>query len=84
MSRSFQTKGICAKTINFNVENGKVKDVEFVGGCPGNHAGIESLVEGMEVDDVIKRLRGITCGHRESSCPDQLAVALEEYKAENK
>lgn len=83
MACTFKTKGICARTINFDVEDGKLKDVEFIGGCEGNHLGIESLVDGMNVDDVIKKLKGITCGPRSSSCPDQLAVALEEYKAGN-
>jgi uncharacterized protein (TIGR03905 family) len=80
MAYSFKPKGVCARQINFDVDDGKVKDVTFIGGCDGNHIGIESLVEGMNIDDVIKKLRGIKCGHKSTSCPDQLAVALEEYK----
>ena len=80
---TFKPSGICAMAINYEVEDGKVKNVKFLGGCPGNHKGIESLVEGMDIDFVIDRLSGITCGHRSSTCPDQLAKALKEYKAEN-
>lgn len=77
---SFKPKGICAKEILFEMDGDKVKDVKFVGGCEGNHVGIEMLVKGMEMDDVIKKLDGITCGPRKSSCPDQLACALRKYK----
>lgn len=77
----FKTKGICAAAIDFDVVDNKVKDVVFHGGCPGNHLGISALVEGMEVDEVIKRLSGVDCGGRGTSCPDQLAKALEAYKA---
>jgi len=83
MAYIFKPKGICARQISFDVENGKLKNVAYVGGCEGNHSGIESLVDGMDVDEVIKRLKGIKCGPRATSCPDQLAAALEKYKAEN-
>ena len=76
----FTTSGICAKQINFNVVNNKLKDVSFVAGCNGNLKALSSLVEGMEIEDVIKKLRGIACGSRETSCADQLVVALEEWK----
>ena len=76
----YSTKGVCAKEINFDIENDRVKNVIFTGGCDGNHKGLCSLVEGMSVDDVITRLEGINCGMRSSSCPDQLAQALKEYK----
>ena len=76
----YKTKGICAFEINYDVEDGKVKNVVFKGGCDGNHKGICSLVDGMPVDDVINRLEGIHCGMRSSSCPDQLAQALKQYK----
>ncbi|MCI8342520.1 MAG: TIGR03905 family TSCPD domain-containing protein [Firmicutes bacterium] len=81
MGVSFKPTGICAREINFDVRDGKVRDVEFVGGCDGNQTGIESLVDGMDIDDVIKKLRGIKCGQKCSSCPDQLAEALEKFKA---
>ena len=84
MAYSYKTRGICASQINFDVQDGKVKDVKFFGGCTGNHIGIEHLVEGMNIDDVIEKLKGVTCGPRSSSCPDQLACALEEYKKMNK
>ena len=58
----------------------EVKEVQFIGGCPGNHLGIAAPVKGMKITDVINRLEGITCGPRSSSCPDQLACALKEYQ----
>lgn len=76
----YKAKNICASAIDFDVEDNKVKNVVFYGGCPGNHLGIASLVEGQDIDDVISRLEGIHCGPRSSSCPDQLACALKEYK----
>lgn len=78
MKYSFKTKGTCSREIHFEVEDGIVKNVEFIGGCNGNLKGIGSLVEGMEVEDVIERLEGITCGFKPTSCPDQLAKALKE------
>lgn len=76
----FKTKGTCSTEIDFEVEDNKVKSVSFVGGCNGNLKGISSLVEGMSVDDVISKLEGTTCGFKSTSCPDQLAKALKEYK----
>jgi uncharacterized protein (TIGR03905 family) len=77
----FTPKGICAVAIDFEVEDGKVKDVKFTGGCDGNHKGLNALIKGMDVDEAIERLSGITCGPRATSCPDQLAQALKEYKS---
>lgn len=74
----FKTSGVCAKDISFEIENGSVKEVKFNGGCSGNTAGLSSLLQGMEVEDVIKRLEGLDCGGRGTSCPDQLAKALKE------
>ena len=68
--------------INFEVNNDIVESVSFTGGCNGNLQGISSLVCGMKVDDVIEKLKGIKCGFKDTSCPDQLARALEAYKAE--
>ena len=79
MKNSFRTSGTCARTINFEVEDNKVKNVEFVGGCAGNTNGISKLVENMDIDEVITRLKGIPCRNN-TSCPDQLAKALETYK----
>lgn len=79
MHYSFNTKGVCATKLEFDVEDGVVKNVSFLGGCDGNHKGLAALAEGMTPDDAAKRLKGISCGMRKSSCPDQLAVALEEF-----
>ena len=72
----FKTSGTCSQRILFDVENGKVKNVQFIGGCNGNLKGIAALVEGMDVDAVIERVCGIRCGMKQTSCPDQLAQAL--------
>ena len=77
----YKTKGTCSQMIYFDLEDGKVKNVQFMGGCNGNLKGIGQLVEGMDVDDVIARLEGTTCGMKRTSCPDQLAKALKEAKS---
>jgi len=74
----YRPKGVCSQKITFDVEDGKVKNVKFLGGCNGNLQGIASLVEGMLVEEVIEKLEGIKCGYKDTSCPDQLAKALEE------
>ncbi|MGP1587131.1 MAG: TIGR03905 family TSCPD domain-containing protein [Treponemataceae bacterium] len=81
MKYTFKSRGTCAVEISFDLEkeaDGKaiVKDVNFVGGCSGNTKGIASLVEGMNAQDVIERCKGIKCGMRSTSCPDQLSRAL--------
>lgn len=81
MQYEYKTKGTCSQRIFFDVENGKVKNVQFVGGCNGNLKGIAALVEGMDVADVIARVEGIRCGMKSTSCPDQLAKALKEVNA---
>lgn len=68
--------GVCSRKIDFEVENGIVKNVKFLGGCSGNSQGVAALVKGMPVTEAIKRLEGIQCGARGTSCPDQLAKAL--------
>ena len=84
MKYLYDTAGsVCARSIEVEVENNIIKHVAFNGGCDGNHRGIISLVKGMEVDEVIKRLSGITCGMRPTSCPDQLACALKKIQMEN-
>lgn len=80
MQFEFKTKGTCSQRIFFTVEDGKVLSVEFMGGCNGNLQGISKLVAGMEVDEVIRRLEGIHCGAKPTSCPDQLASALKQAK----
>jgi uncharacterized protein (TIGR03905 family) len=76
---TYQTQGTCAKFINVEIEDNIIKNIEFIGGCDGNHKGICNLSIGLNVNDVIKNLKGITCGARSTSCPDQLAVCLEQY-----
>ena len=76
----YKTKGTCSPRILFDVVAGKVKNVQFIGGCNGNLKGIAALVEGMDVNDVIARVEGIHCGMKSTSCPDQLARALKEAK----
>ena len=81
MQYTYKTKGTCSQMINFEVEDGKVKNVQVFGGCNGNLKGIAALVEGMDIDDVIARVEGVKCGMKSTSCPDQLAQALKEAKA---
>ena len=78
MQYEYKTKGTCSQRILFDIEDGKVKNVQFIGGCNGNLKGIASLVEGMGVEEIIARLEGIRCGMKATSCPDQLAAALKE------
>ena len=72
----YKTKGTCSQRILFDIEDNKVKNVQFIGGCNGNLKGIAALVEGCDIDDVITRVQGIKCGMKATSCPDQLAQAL--------
>ena len=81
MQYEYKTKGTCSQRILFDVEEGKVKNVQFIGGCNGNLKGIAALVEGMNVEEVISRVEGIRCGMKSTSCPDQLAKALKEANA---
>ena len=74
---SYEPSGVCSAQITFEVDNGIVKNVQFTRGCNGNTQGISRLVEGMNIDDVIARLKGTNCNGRGTSCPDQLARALE-------
>lgn len=74
------TTGTCSREIFFDIENNKLKNVSFNGGCSGNLQGIGTLVEGMDVDEAISRLQGIRCGTKPTSCPDQLACALGQFK----
>ena len=79
MHLKYNTTGTCAVRIEFDVEDGVVKNIAFLGGCDGNHKGIAALVEGQKPEEVAKKLKGITCGRRTTSCPDQLALALEDF-----
>ena len=76
MKLSYKTSGVCARTITADIEDGKVYNLRFEGGCNGNTKGISALVEGMETEEVIRRLEGIRCGFKGTSCPDQLSKAL--------
>lgn len=78
---TYQTKGVCSRQIDMDIDNGIIVDAKFTGGCSGNTQGVAALVIGMTVEEAIKRLRGIKCGFKSTSCPDQLAVALEEHIA---
>ena len=75
---TYITRGTCSRKINFEIEDGKIKSCEFVGGCTGNTQGIAKLVIGMKVEDVIARTKGSQC-RAGTSCPDQLSRALQEY-----
>jgi uncharacterized protein (TIGR03905 family) len=79
----YQTNGVCARAINFDVVDNKITNVRFEGGCSGNTQGVAALVEGMDIDEAIKRMKNIKCGFKPTSCPDQLATALEQYKSAN-
>ena len=74
----FHPKGVCAKLIQFDLEDGKLHDVAFLGGCPGNLQAIPKLIEGADADKIARILRGNDCGGRGTSCADQLAIAIEE------
>ena len=78
MHYEYQTKGTCSSRILFDIEDGKLKNVEYIGGCNGNLQGISRLVVGMDAQEAIRRMRGIQCGFKPTSCPDQLATALEQ------
>lgn len=83
MKYTYKTKGTCSTQIDFEVENDTVHNVSFLGGCNGNLKAIGKLVEGEKVDTVISKLKGITCGFKQTSCTDQFAKALEEVKLKN-
>lgn len=80
MQYTYKTKGVCSQMISFELEDNKISNVQFFGGCNGNLKGIGALVEGMDIDDVIARVEGIKCGMKSTSCPDQLAQALKAAK----
>lgn len=80
----YTTQGTCTRKISFEIEDGKIHNVDFLGGCNGNLKGIAALVEGKPVEEVIQTLKGITCGPKPTSCPDQLATALQLYMSNQK
>lgn len=83
MKYSYKTHGTCSTKIDFEIEENKLHNVNFTGGCNGNLKAIAALTEGQDIDTVIKKLQGITCGFKKTSCGDQLAKALEEIKVKN-
>ena len=85
MDYTYKTKNTCSKTIKFNLNGNIINNVEFSGGCPGNLQAIPKLVEGLTVDEIESKLKGIVCGMRGTSCADQLAIAVREaFDKENK
>ena len=81
MNFTYRPRGVCARAFEFEVEDGVVQELKVFGGCNGNLKGISSLIRGMKVEDVIERLKGTDCGGKGTSCPDQIARALEEMQA---
>lgn len=75
-------EGVCSQRMIFNIENNIIKSLKIIGGCAGNTVGLSKMLEGQNIDEVIKRLKGIPCGYKGTSCPDQIARALEKYKKE--
>lgn len=82
MTYEYRTRGVCSAKITFDLTDGIVSDVRFMGGCNGNLKGIASLVDGMKAEDVIEKIKGTKCGFKNTSCPDQLAAALEQAMKE--
>ncbi len=80
MQFKYKTKGVCSNEMHFEIEDNIVKNLTVIGGCNGNLQGMSALVEGMDVDEVIRRLKGIRCGMKDTSCPDQFSRALEAAK----
>lgn len=81
-SYTYEPVGVCSKAITFSIEDGKIHDVKFYGGCPGNLLAISKLIEGADADKIISMLKGNDCGGRGTSCADQLAIALEQALAQ--
>ena len=80
MKITYGPKGVCSQLMDIEVEDGKIASVKITGGCSGNLQGISSLLKGMDVDEAISRMEGIRCGIKATSCPDQIAQALKQYK----
>lgn len=80
---SYKTRGTCAREILFDIEEGKVRNIRFIGGCMGNTQGVALLAEGRDAEELIQLLKGVDCQGRGTSCPDQLAKALEAYQQQN-
>lgn len=83
MKITYRPRGVCSRLMEIEVEDGKIASVSVTGGCDGNLKGISNLLRGMEVDEAIARMQGIRCGGKATSCPDQLAIALSQYRREH-
>lgn len=83
MKITYKPRGVCSRLMEIEIEDGKIASVQVTGGCDGNLKGISRLLAGMEVDEAIKRMEGIRCGMKATSCPDQLSIALRQYQREN-
>jgi uncharacterized protein (TIGR03905 family) len=83
MKITYRPRGVCSRLMEIEVEDGKIASVSVTGGCDGNLKGISSLLKGMAVDEAIRRMQGIRCGGKATSCPDQLAIALSQYRKEH-
>ena len=83
MEYKYTPQGVCSMQMIFEIDNNIIKSLKIIGGCPGNTLGVSRLVVGKSVDEVIEMLKGIPCGTRGTSCPDQVAIALEKYKKNN-
>lgn len=82
MKYTFNPVGVCSMEMTVEIDGDIIKDLEIIGGCPGNSLGVSKLVVGMKIDEAIQRLKGIPCRSKGTSCPDQLARGLEKYKEE--
>lgn len=80
MKYTYNPQGVCSRKMEIEVDGNTIKNVEIIGGCPGNTVGVSRLLKGMNINEAIKRLKGILCGNKGTSCPDQLAQALENIK----
>ena len=84
MRYMFTPRGVCSMQMVFEIDGDIVKDLKIVGGCPGNTVGVATLVKGKKISEIIQMLKGIPCGSKGTSCPDQIAIALEEYQEKYK
>ena len=80
MEYKFRPRGVCSQEMTIELDGDIIKNVKIIGGCAGNTVGVSKLIQGMKIDEAIRRLKGIPCGFRSTSCPDQLAIALEEAR----
>ena len=83
MKITYRPRGVCSRLMEIEIEDGKIVSLQVTGGCDGNLKGISNLLHGMKVEEAIRRMEGIRCGGKPTSCPDQLSIALREYRREN-